>query len=124
MDHIIIKLLDGTDIIGRIIDRETEKVTIDNPMRIVYLQKPEGIVASLLKYAYFVEQEVFEFDKKFIVQAMTPRPEFAEYYEDIVLDQYERSKQKEDEALMGAKEDDMEMFQAMMELSTSNTSIH
>lgn len=126
MDYIILKLMDGSDVIGRIIDTTPDRVKIDNPMRVVYAQRPEGVVASLQKYAYFVEQEIFEFDRKFIVQAMTPRTEFAEYYEDIVMDSYDKARQREDNALRDrdGEQDEMEVFKAMMELSTSNTSIH
>lgn len=129
MDYLILKLSDGDEIIGRVIELEEKMVKLDNPMRIVYHERPEGTIAGLTKYAYFVDQEIFEFDRRFIVQALYPREDFAMYYEDIVTTHYENTKNKEiasvEEAKTQTTEDMHEIFQAMVERShISNTSIH
>lgn len=130
MEHIILKLIDGTEIIGRIIETEKEYIKVDSPMRIVYRTSEEGIAAALYKYAFFVEQEVFEFNTSFVLQAMVPKSEFVEYYEDTLQDVTSKTEVSEsnDTPLVdesGSTPALHDLYLAMIEkMKTSNTSIH
>lgn len=123
MEHIILKLVDGTEVIGRVIEVQDDTIKIDNPMTINYSIHGRSYSAVLGKYAYFTDQEIFEFKKSFIVQALHPREDFTEYYEEVVNESVvilsDKDTRSED------TEEDDEMYRAMIErFGTSNSSLH
>lgn len=122
--HLILKLVDSTDVIGKVERSEDGVVVLSEPMRIMYGPTPTGQTAGLMKYAYFTAQDMFEFKSNFIIQAYEPRVEFINYYTEAVEQLY-RGEIATEHFENESDEEDSEEWKDLLELyNTPNTSFH
>lgn len=91
MNHLLLKLVDGSDVICRVMELEETHIKVDNPMKVVYnIEGPTGQTAMLTKYAYFSEQIVFDFRREHIVQVLEPKEDMVQWYENVLQTIQER----------------------------------
>ena len=82
----IIKLLNGEDLIAKILPSSGLILKIENPVRIVVMPNkidPKTPNVGLAPCAEFSDDKVFELDKSHVLAIMTPVKEFVNQYSSI-----------------------------------------
>jgi len=78
----LIKLIDGTEIVGSVSINDTQDITVDNPLQINYFIKtPASMpIVSLHRYMPFSNNNSFIFCKDHVIAQSDPMPGMKEYY--------------------------------------------
>jgi hypothetical protein len=82
----IVKLINGEEIIAKILPSSGLIVKIENPVRIVVMPNkldPKTPNVGLAPWAEFSDEKVFELDKSHVLCIMTPVKEFVNQYNSI-----------------------------------------
>jgi len=131
----IIKLQNNSEIIGTMIEDQTDKVVIDNPFTINYMFSPksERPVIGLLRYLPFAEQREISFHRDSILNVVDARASMSDYY-CVVLKTYEAdiddnidrelNEITEMENAESELHDTTDMLSAMLEKLNPNNSVH
>ena len=131
----IIKLQNNSEIIGTMIEDQTDKVVIDNPFTINYMFSPksERPVIGLLRYLPFAEQREISFHRDSILNMVDARASMSDYYS-VVLKTYkadiddnidrELNEITEMENAENELHDTTDMMVAILEKLNPNNSVH
>jgi len=82
----IVKLINGEEIIAKVLPSSGLIVKIENPVRIVVMPNkldPKTPNVGLAPWAEFSDEKVFELDKSHVLCIMTPVKEFVNQYNSI-----------------------------------------
>lgn len=82
----IVKLLNGEDLIAKILPSSSDVVKMENPVRIVVMPNkldPKTPNVGLAPWAEFSDEKVFLLDKSNVLCIMTPVKEFINQYNAI-----------------------------------------
>jgi hypothetical protein len=82
----IVKLINGEEIIAKVLPSSGLIVKIENPVRIVIMPNkidPKTPNVGLAPWAEFSDEKVFELDKSHVLCIMTPVKEFINQYNSI-----------------------------------------
>lgn len=82
----IIKLINGEDLIAKVLPSSSEVVKVENPVRIVVMPNkldPKTPNVGLAPWAEFSDEKVFVLDKSHVLCIMTPVKEFVNQYNTI-----------------------------------------
>jgi hypothetical protein len=82
----IVKLLNGEDLIAKIVPSSGLIVKMENPVRIVVMPNkidPKTPNVGLAPWAEFSDDKIFELDKSHVLCIMTPVKEFINQYNSI-----------------------------------------
>ena len=125
MKHILLKLVDGHDIICRVMELESTHIKVDNPLKVVYNMGPSGQNAMLSKYAYFSDQIIYEFKREHILQVLEPREDLVVWYEQVLQHINERDELVVEDDDSDITEEDEEYYNTLLErVRIANTQLH
>ena len=95
----IIRLKSGEDVIATFTENKKEKrVTLENPMHIIFKRSPTTGGTSPMMYMYpwvpveMVEKDIALIDSVNVLTTFEPKGEMIEYYENVIIDAKERAK--------------------------------
>jgi bifunctional ADP-heptose synthase (sugar kinase/adenylyltransferase) len=78
----LIRLQDGTEVIGSVKEDHNSKIVLEDPLQINYrlvAHQPMPTV-SISRYMPFAEEQIFSFDKEDVMHIVQPKKSMAEYY--------------------------------------------
>lgn len=115
----IIKLMNGTELIGSIVDENTKTITIENPIQINYKNLESSVPSvSLTRFLQFSKDKQHTFDIKNVLCISEPIKEMQRYYE-VALNHFESEidevVKRELIRVVSSETDTTEMYSAMLE---------
>ena len=108
---ILVKLTDGTEVVGELINDTKDLITIKKPLQIHYRYFMGGMPSvSFSRYMMFSSDPMITFDTRHIMALSPARQAFAEFYEENVNDYFGSQEQSVDkelrEAMTSTQKDD------------------
>lgn len=82
----IVRLLNGEELIAKVLPSSSEIVKVENPVRIVVMPNkidPKTPNVGLAPWAEFSEDKTFDIDKAHVLAIMTPIKEFVNQYNSL-----------------------------------------
>ena len=130
----IIKLQNNCEIIGSMVEDNTDNVVIDNPFTINYMftATSDRPIIGLLRYMPFAEERQMTFQKSGIINIANARASMSSYY-DVILDSHLSDiDDYVDTELQGVADSDLEdednnnsdTLQAILEKMNTNDRMH
>jgi hypothetical protein len=99
----LIKLSDGTEIIGKVINSDCNQLCVSKPLNIHYKYFFGGVPSvSFSRYMMFASQEDVCVKQSHVMVIAEARKAFADFYEDSVEDYYGKLQASVDEELVSA----------------------
>jgi len=81
----IIKLVDGTEVVGLIVQEDQSVMMLKDPLQINYRQRPDTLPAIYLhRYIPFAGVNTFEFKKEHILNKVKPLENLERYYSAVL----------------------------------------
>lgn len=81
----IIRLVDGTEVVGSIVQEDQNTMMIKDPLQINYRQRPDSLPAIYLhRYIPFSGTDTFEFKKTHILNQVKPLINLEKYYSAVL----------------------------------------
>lgn len=86
----IIKLIDGTEVVGKIVQEDQSVMMVKDPLQINYRQRPDTLPAVYLhRYIPFSSSHTFEFKKDHILSNVKPLVNLEKYYSAVLKTMHE-----------------------------------
>ncbi len=120
MKIFIIKLLNGSEILGEVKKNTTSLITLSNPLQLSIVSKSLGTLMSLYRFMPFSEKKEFTFKKKDIMCAVPAKKEVAAYYKvslDNIIPRYDEQLQEEINtavSILGDKEGLSKVYESIL----------
>lgn len=81
----IIRLVDGTEVVGKIVQEDQNVMMIKDPLQINYRQRPDSLPAVYLhRYIPFSGSDTLEFKKAHILNQVKPLSNLEKYYSAVL----------------------------------------
>jgi len=104
----LIKLQNGQEMIGNVLEESVAKITVEDPLQINYrlvATQPMPTV-SVSRYMPFSNDTVFTFDKLDLLHVVEPKKAMAEYYKNALINYKEVIDDSVEQELMSASASD------------------
>ena len=121
---LLIKLAEGTEIVGELIEDAKTTITISRPLQIHYRYFVGGTPSvSFSRYMMFTSEPIVVIDTRHVISLALARAAFAEYYGNCVEDYFGKVEDLVDQELRSAisteKEDRLKKMLEMMSVDNA-----
>lgn len=128
----LIKLTNGTEVVGTIKNDSNSHVLVSNPLQLNYYIKAPGHPpsVSIQRYIPFADSKEIEFKREHIIAVVKPKDGMTNYYNNALRQiEYHVDKMIENELIAAAKDDEpseeeLEVAVAMLERMKGKHSIN
>ena len=131
----IIRLKSGEDVIATFTENKKEKkVTLENPMHIIFKRSPSSKSNGPMMYMYpwvpveMVKKDIAFIDSINVLTTFEPKGEMIEYYENVIIDAKARAKklgnQKVFEEEIDYEDDDIDEIEEALIERKSKKMVH
>lgn len=127
----LLRLVDGTEILGRVHTQKDDAVMVEDPMQINYKMRTDSIVPviSMLRFMPFSSEHKVTINKHHIVSYTSPMDGLIKYYDSIIksLREGEVDRSVNEEFNSAANEElteEMQIKLAMMEKRSSKATLN
>lgn len=84
MKHIILKLANNDDVMGRLVNEDNQNMFLEDPMKVTVIETGLGTSLYVTRYAPFAAEKILAFPKRNVVVGMTVKRSMVRYYEKCV----------------------------------------